>query len=317
MTLMAKIAEPHAGRRYLVEESIAASLALVASPVLCAITAPGPAGVELRYGFTTIFTTATAAPALLIGVLYGILAIFGTMVYLNPRENTFAVPVNRGASLLSGFVASWISVRLFGSQPPAASQLVAASVIVLAILFLGVPSTLEFRRRRAAGFQLPDRLFVFVCAGNTSRSPMAQAICNAEVARRLSGLADSRQRIHAVSAGIQVQPGSTATPLARSTIGQLGLPSIEHTATTLTRDMIRKAEFVFCMTASQRISVIQAFPEAAWKTFRLDPAADIEDPAKQGPEVYARVAAQLKICIDRHLDSIGLPRRVQAASASA
>ena len=49
---------------------------------------------------------------------------------------------------------------------------------------------------------------------------MAQAICNAEVARRRSGLADTRQRIHAVSAGLQIQAGSTATPLARGKQGK-------------------------------------------------------------------------------------------------
>ncbi len=314
MTLLAKVADPNAGRRYLVEETLGASIALVAIALLGAIAIPGAAGAELRYGLTTIFTMGIAIPSLLIGVFYAVLAIFGTLVYLNPRENTFAVPVNRGASLLSGVVASWISVWWLNGKVPATSQLIAALVIIVAILFLGIPSALETMRRAAGAIELPDRLFVFVCSGNTSRSPMAQAICNAEVARRLSGSADSRQKIRAVSAGLQIQPGAGATPLAHSTLAQLGLPSLEHEATRLSRDMIRKAEFIFCMTESQRTTVIKTFPEAAWKTFRLDPSEDIEDPSKHGHEVYARVATQLKISIDLHLDSIGLPR-VQAASA--
>lgn len=313
MTLLAKIGDPNAGRRYLVEESMGASVALIAIPLFGAIAAPGAARVALQYGLTTIFVTPTAMPSLLIGVFYAVLAMFGTLVYLNPRENTFAVPVNRGASLLSGVVASWVSVWWLAGKPPAASQLIAAAAIIVAILFLGIPSALEAARRAAGTIELPDRLFVFVCSANTSRSPMAQAICNAEIARRLGMRPDSRQKIRAVSAGLQIEPGMGATPLARAAIAQLGLPSLEHQTTLLSRDMIRKAEFVFCMTESQRNSVISAFPEAAWKTFRVDPAQDIEDPSKHGLEVYERVAKHLKTSIEHHLDSIGLPR-VQAAS---
>ena len=41
-------------------------------------------------------------PALLIGLGYACLYLFGTMIYLDAREFTFCVPVNRAGSLLSG-----------------------------------------------------------------------------------------------------------------------------------------------------------------------------------------------------------------------
>ena len=51
---------------------------------------------------------------------------------------------------------------------------------------------------RSAGLTRAQRIYLFVCAGNTSRSPMAQAICNDEVAR-LFGLGGSNLPIVAVS----------------------------------------------------------------------------------------------------------------------
>ncbi|HEV7786047.1 MAG TPA: ATP-binding cassette domain-containing protein, partial [Thermoanaerobaculia bacterium] len=53
------------------------------------------------------------------------------------------------------------------------------------------------------------RLFIFVCHGNTIRSPMAQAICNAEIAGRFGVPLASLDTlgIKALSAGLTAQPG--------------------------------------------------------------------------------------------------------------
>ena len=42
-----------------------------------------------------------------IGVLYGCLYVFGTGIYLDHRENTYCIPLNRCSSLLSGLFASF------------------------------------------------------------------------------------------------------------------------------------------------------------------------------------------------------------------
>ena len=62
-------------------------------------------------------------------------------------------------------------------------------------------------------FQVAIALFVFVCSGNTSRSPMAQAICNAEIASRFGVPLESLDRlgIKAVSAGLNARPGEPLT----------------------------------------------------------------------------------------------------------
>ena len=49
----------------------------------------GPILAELRAGFTTFFADRLVVPALIIGVLYACLYMFGTGIYLDHRENTW------------------------------------------------------------------------------------------------------------------------------------------------------------------------------------------------------------------------------------
>ena len=121
-------------------------------------------------------------PALLIGVLYGCLYLFGTGIYLDRRENTYCIPLNRCSSLLSGIFAAFGLTLLVGLRPPSGYQLIAACIILTALAIL-MASTLQGYRRAARG--LAQRMILFVCAGNTSRSPMAQALCNDEILRRV------------------------------------------------------------------------------------------------------------------------------------
>ena len=76
-------------------------------PALFALIGRGEIALELRAGFTTFFAGPLVVPALLIGVLYGCLYLFGTGIYLDRRENTYCIPLNRCSSLLSGLFASF------------------------------------------------------------------------------------------------------------------------------------------------------------------------------------------------------------------
>jgi hypothetical protein len=78
----------------------------------------GPILAELRAGFTTFFADPLVVPALIIGVLYACLYMFGTGIYLDHRENTYCIPLNRCSSLLSGVVASFGLTWLLGWKPP-------------------------------------------------------------------------------------------------------------------------------------------------------------------------------------------------------
>jgi protein-tyrosine-phosphatase len=297
----AKVADGAVNRAFFVDEHMAATPMLVL--LLAAAALAGPAlglaatAAELRLGFTTFLTTPAAPWALAIGVLYEGLFVFGSLIYLDRRELTYCVPVNRGSSLLAGLVASLLLVALYGQPPPAASSLVGLAIVLAALAVLAVGPTLERRRAAArAGGTLPQGLFLFVCGGNTARSPMAAAICRAQVAARL-GLTPEQLAAagcELISAGVTALPGGGADPEADSALTGLGFPAPPHRTRPLTAELVRRSRAVFCMTAAQCAAVAALAPEAAARVVRLDPAADLDDPHGRGAAAYLECARRLR-----------------------
>jgi L-threonylcarbamoyladenylate synthase len=155
-----------------------------------------------------------------------------------------------------------------------------------------------------------QRLFVFVCHGNTIRSPMAQAICNTEIATRLGVPLESLDRlgIKAVSAGLAAQPGQPIAAEAEQALGAIGMPVLEHRSRNLTRAMAQRAEVIFCMTEKQRTEVTTRFPEAAAKTYLLHPDADVDDPHGKSTDGLSALAWLIHRLIGQKLDSLGVSR---------
>lgn len=136
MTAVAKSNDSTQRSRYFVDEQIVAMAALLIVPGIIALVGSGDAAEQLRYGFTLAAGHKAALLPLIVGALYAALCTFGTLVYLDPRENTFCVPLNRCSSLLSGVVASYGLAWLAGHQIPSAMQLLGATMMFFAILFL-------------------------------------------------------------------------------------------------------------------------------------------------------------------------------------
>ena len=84
-------------------------------------------------------------------------------------------------------------------------------------------------------------LIIFVCTGNTCRSPMAEALCRQEAAKR--GLTDVR----ATSAGLAAD-GSPAANNAVAVMGELGLDISRHRSRQLTKDLCESADLFAVMT---------------------------------------------------------------------
>lgn len=153
-----------------------------------------------------------------------------------------------------------------------------------------------------------QRLFVFVCSGNTSRSPMAQAICNAEIAGRLGVPLESLDKfgIKAMSAGLSARPGEPLASEAELTLATIGMTRVEHRSSNLTHRLAHKAEVIFCMTEEQRKRLITMFPEAASKVQCLQPLGDIADPTGKGSTAFLELATLLQQLIGQRLSGLGI-----------
>jgi hypothetical protein len=140
MSRLAKSEEPEQMKRYFAEEQMVASPALVAMLGLLALWNAGPVTGAIHAGFTTFFARGVTLPAIAVGVLSLGTGIFGGLILLDRRENTFCVPVNRASSILAGVAATLALHWALDLRLPSPHEWVGACLIVAAILVLSLPS---------------------------------------------------------------------------------------------------------------------------------------------------------------------------------
>jgi drug/metabolite transporter (DMT)-like permease len=146
MSRLAKSPDSAITRRYFVEEHIVATPAALVALVVFALWGQGPFMQAVREGFQAL-PWGAVLPAVLIGLLSEGTGIFGTLVFLDARENTFSVPVNRCASILAGVVASFVLALWLDAPWPSAYELGGGALVVLAILVLTLEIVVARARR--------------------------------------------------------------------------------------------------------------------------------------------------------------------------
>ena len=78
--------------------------------------------------------------------------LFGTLIFLDKRENTFTIPANRVSSIIAGMLATYLLAVFYGQRLPNIEQLIGVALVVAAIIFLSYRSIVEKRnnKRRAS-----------------------------------------------------------------------------------------------------------------------------------------------------------------------
>lgn len=157
---------------------------------------------------------------------------------------------------------------------------------------------------------------LFVCTGNTCRSPMA--------ANLMRSLARKRQLDWSVSsAGLFVEPGAPMASMAQAALHGLGVDVDSHEAQPVTRALIEEADVVLTMTGSHAEQLRRQFPEAAGKVYPFAHYAvgtcgdedglqddaitvgyDIPDPFGGSKDTYDRCAKHLHGLTERALERL-------------
>ena len=307
MSRLAKSDDRTATLRYFVEEQMVASPLFVFALLVMAFIGTNDVMLGFRTGLTSFVTSEAAIYALLVGLFYAALCICTTLIFLDRRENTFCMPMHCGSSMLSGFTATAILAYLYGQSSPTMAQTVSAGFIAVALGFLSPLHHLDRLLARLQGVRR-KRVFLFVCSGNTCRSPMAAAIANAEIAARMRLPIDKLQTVNAraMSAGVSARVGEPLTAEAQEALHSLDVPVESHAARNLTPELAQRAEMIFCMTGAVREAVIQMLPAVAGKTYCLDSESDIPDPIGKGMDAYLKCARRIHDLVRLRFDELDL-----------
>lgn len=154
---------------------------------------------------------------------------------------------------------------------------------------------------------------VFVCTGNTCRSPMAAFLLQQKI--REKGLDWT-----VTSAGLFAAAGMPMSGHAVDALRDLGIDGSAHFSQPVTPELIASADYVFTMTEAHRADLLVRFPDFSRKIYQLgrfvldaDTGSrdagryDIVDPFGGSKEEYLGCASELSDYINSLIDRLQQP----------
>lgn len=148
-----------------------------------------------------------------------------------------------------------------------------------------------------------SRIVLFVCTGNTCRSPLAEALAKKLLADRLDCPPDelARRGVWVLSAGVATHGGGVAAEEAVAVAGEFGANLSDHQSRPVNPELLAAADQVITMTRGHAQALATRYPGIGPVPQLLCGTADLDDPIGAGVEVYRGCARTIVAHLERFL----------------
>ena len=150
--------------------------------------------------------------------------------------------------------------------------------------------------------------FLFVCTGNTCRSPMAEGIFKKYLAEKLQCKVDELERIgyKVSSAGIMGTTGYPASAEAVAVCAARGVDIGTHRNQGLSKELIEESDFIFTMDRTHQVSVVALEPDAGSRCLLLAGNKEVSDPIGLDQKFYENCAKLIEKAVKKRISELEL-----------
>ena len=153
--------------------------------------------------------------------------------------------------------------------------------------------------RRAAGLRI-----AFVCTGNTCRSPMAERLAHAALAKRLGTPEIGQFGFNVQSMGVFASAGGGPSRGSVEALARRNLDLTDHRSQPAVPDALMGLDRVYCLTSAHREALRSILPpERGPELELLDPQGrDVPDPVGGDLPIYLACADAIEAMVEARLD---------------
>jgi len=151
--------------------------------------------------------------------------------------------------------------------------------------------------------RLSSEIYMFICTGNTCRSPMAEGLFRKLLSDKLNCQEDelSDRGFIVCSAGLAAASGAPPSPEGVTILAEQGIDIRSHESQPLTERLLDQTDHLYTMTQGHRAAILAERPDLEDVVQLLSPQGkDVSDPIGGGFQCYVDCKKE----IEKYLKSI-------------